>query len=164
VLDRGQVSTFSFADLMRYHGPTSPGGVAQAFKVMQRALPLLDGDGPPERREIAVRTSFGGPGARDGFECVLRAVTEDRYVVDGDLERHDLPRTQARFVFRLASRERMVTLTLREGFVTEEFMDALAQRDRSPEQEADLTRLKRELADRVMAAAAEDVYDAAVEG
>jgi len=164
VLDRGQASAFAFADLMRYHGPTSPGGVAQAFKVLQRALPLLAPDGPPERREITVRTSFGGPGARDGFECVLRAVTDDRYVVDGALERRHLPRTQARFVFRLAYRERVVTVTLREGFVTEEFMEALAQDERTPEQEADLTRLKQELADRLMAAAAEDVYDAAVEG
>ena len=41
------------------------------------ALPLL-GD-PPERREVEVATAFGGPGARDGFELVLRAVTEGRW-------------------------------------------------------------------------------------
>lgn len=164
MLDRGEAIAFSFADLMKYHGPTSPGGVAQAFKVLQGALPLLEPDGPPERREIALRTSFGGPGARDGFEYVTRAVSEDRYVVDAGLERHDLPRTRARFVFRLTYRDRVATLTLREGFVTEEFMDALGQDDRSPEQEADLTRLKGELADRVMAASADEVYEAVTGG
>jgi len=164
VLDRGETITFSFADLMKYHGPGSPGGVAQAFKVLQRALPLLEPDGPPERREIVLRTSFGGPGARDGFEYVTRAVSEDRYVVDAAMERHDLPRTQARFVFRVTYRDRAATLTLREGLVTEEFMDALGQDDRTPEQEAELTRLKGELAARVMAASADEVYDAVTEG
>jgi hypothetical protein len=32
VLDRGARLTFSFDDLMRYHGPSSPGGVAHAYK------------------------------------------------------------------------------------------------------------------------------------
>ena len=54
VLDRGTRIEFSFEDLMRYHGPGSPGGVAHAFKVMERALPLLS-DGPPERRDMAQR-------------------------------------------------------------------------------------------------------------
>ena len=81
VLDRGTRLEFGFDDLMRYHGPGSPGGVAHAYKVLERALPLL-GEDPPERREVEVATAFGGPGARDGFELVLRAVTEGRYTVD----------------------------------------------------------------------------------
>ena len=47
VLDWGLAIAFSFDDLMRYHGPGSPGGVAHAFKVLERALPLLSPDGPP---------------------------------------------------------------------------------------------------------------------
>ena len=83
----GQQLTFSFADLMRYHGPDSPGGVAHAYKVLEAALPLLGPGGPCERRAMTVRTAFGGPGARDGFELVTRAVTEGRYVVDAALAR-----------------------------------------------------------------------------
>src|SRR5215207_854272 len=75
VADRGERLTFTFADLMRYHGPASPGGVAIAFKLLELVLPLLDPDGPCERREIAIATAFGGPGARDGFELVTRAVS-----------------------------------------------------------------------------------------
>ena len=37
VLDRGRLLSFSFDDLMKYHGPGSPGGVAQAFKILERA-------------------------------------------------------------------------------------------------------------------------------
>src|SRR3954447_26103816 len=83
VVDDGRRLAFSFADLMRYHGPGSPGGVAHAFKVMERALPLLDPAGPVERREVLVETAFGGPGARDAFELVTRAVTGELAARDG---------------------------------------------------------------------------------
>ena len=79
LVDQGRPVAFSFEDMIGYHGPGSPGGVAHAFKVLERALPLLAPDGPAERREITVRTAFGGPGARDAFELVTRAVTEGRY-------------------------------------------------------------------------------------
>ena len=74
VVDSGRLLRFTFEDLIAYHGPGSPGGVAHAFKVMRRAWPLLAADATPERRAITVRTAFGGPGARDGFELVTRAV------------------------------------------------------------------------------------------
>jgi hypothetical protein len=153
VRDRGVTLVFSFEDLMRYHGPRSPGGVAHAYKAMERAFAEL-GD-IPERREVSVRTAFGGPGARDAFELVLRAVTEDRYLVDASLARPDLGRERERFVFVVAG----VTLVLRDGFVKPEFID-LARRDpRSADEEARLDVLKREMAERVMAADA--VYDLA---
>jgi hypothetical protein len=65
IRERGTRIDYSFEDLMRYHGGGSPGGVAHAFKVMERAFVLLDDEACPERREIEIRTAFGGPGARD---------------------------------------------------------------------------------------------------
>jgi hypothetical protein len=159
VLDQGEPLAFSFDDLMKYHGPGSPGGVAHAFKVLERALPLLDPGGVPERREIMVRTAFGGPGARDAFELVTRAVTGDRYVLDPALERSERGRTLERFVFRLGYRGRSLTLAVREGYVTDEFIDLARREGRTAEEEARLTVLKREMADRVMSRAAMDVYD-----
>jgi hypothetical protein len=153
VLDHGARLEFGFDDLMRYHGPGSPGGVAHAYKVLELALPLLGA--PPERREIHVATAFGGPGARDGFELVLRAVTEERYTVDPGLARPERGWTRERFVFRLASPARTVTLGVRDGFVTEEFL-RLA-RSESPGPRLDV--LKREMAERVMAADAAAVYE-----
>jgi len=161
VLDRGLAIAFSFDDLMRYHGPGSPGGVAHAFKVLERALPLLSPGGPPERRELTVRTAFAGPGARDGFELVTRAVTEGRYTVDPALARPALGTTLERFVFRLGYRDRAVTLAVREGYVPDELI-ALARRPaRTPAEETRFTALKRQMARDVMAAPAADVYDAA---
>jgi len=161
VCDHGRLIAFSFEDIMRYHGPGSPGGVAHAFKVLERALPLLDSDGPCERREIVVETAFGGPGARDAFEMVTRAVTGDRFHVGAALARPERGRALERFVFRLGYRERSVTLALREGFVTDEFIDLARTEERTTDQEQRLDALKREMADRVMAQPAGEVYDAA---
>jgi hypothetical protein len=158
VVDQGARLTFSFADLMRYHGPGSPGGVAHAYKVLEQTLPLLAPDGVPERREVVVGTAFGGPGARDAFELVLRAVTGGRYTVDPALARPERGRAAERFVFVLTYREREVTLAVRDGFVTDEFVDLARAEQRTPEQEARLTELKAEMAERVMAAPAAAVY------
>src|SRR4051794_3677485 len=162
VVDDGRRLAFSFADVMRYHGPGSPGGVAHAFKVMERALPLLGPAGPVERREVLVETAFGGPGARDAFELVTRAVTGDRYRVDVALARPERGRALERFVFRLAYRGRTATLAARDGFVSDEFVDLARRGARSAAEEERLDVLKREMAERVMAAGAADVYDATV--
>jgi hypothetical protein len=161
VLDQGREIAFSFEDMLKYHGPGSPGGVAHAFKMLQRALPLLDPDRPPERRELAVRTAFGGPGARDAVELVTRAVTEARYVVDPSLGRPERGLGLERFVFRLAYRDRAVTLICREGYVSDEFIALARTPERTPEQERRLVQMKLELADHVMSASAADVYEVA---
>ena len=157
VLDGRQQIEFSFEDLMKYHGPGSPGGVAHAFKVMERAFALLDPDGPPQRRDIILRTAFGGPGARDGFEVVTRAVTQGRFVVDPALARPERGRTRERFVFEVGYGGRSVTLLLREGYVTDEFIDLARKDGRSEEEEAHLDVLKDDMAARVMGSAASSV-------
>jgi hypothetical protein len=159
LLDAGVPARFTFEDMLRYHGPGSPGGVAHAYKVLERALPLLAPDGPPERREIVVRTAFGGPGARDGFELVTRAVSEGRYTVDPALARPERGRTLERFVFELAYRERAVTLVARAGSVPDELIELVRMDDRSAGQETRLAAVKQEMAERVMASAAVEVYD-----
>jgi hypothetical protein len=159
VLDRGRLLSFSFDDLMKYHGPGSPGGVAQAFKILERGLALLDPDGPCERREIGVRTAFGGPGARDAFELVTRAVTGDRYVVDQALARPERGRTMERFVFEMTYRERSATLIVREGIVPDEFIELARKDGKSDEEKARLEQLKLEMVDRVMGLPADEVYD-----
>jgi len=161
VEERGRTIAFTFDDLMRYHGPHSPGGVAIAFKAMQRAFAALSPDGPPPRRAVMVRTAFRGPGARDGFEAVTRAVTEDRYVVDRSLVRSDRGRLLEDFVFEVTIGNRTVTLLLRDGFVTDEFIDLARAEHRAAAQERRLDELKTQLARKVMAAPADDVYDIA---
>lgn len=158
VRERRQPLTFTFDDMNRYHGGHSPAGVAMAFKVMQRAFAMLSPDEPPDRRSITVRTAFRGPGARDGFEAVSRAVSDDRYTVDRSLVRGDRGRLLEDFVFVVGIADRGVTLLLREGFVTDEFIDLARTKDRTAPQEARLDHLKAQLAQRVMSASAPAVF------
>jgi hypothetical protein len=158
LVDEGRRLSFGFEDLLDYHGPGSPAGVAHAFKVLERALPLLC-DGPPERRGITVATSFHGPGARDAFELVTRAVTGDRFVLDDDLVRPDLGWAAERFVFRLGYRGRAVTLTVRPGIVSDAFVALARAADRSPEDEERFRVLKLDAAALVMSLPAAGVYD-----
>ena len=159
VLDQGRLLAFSFDDLLKYHGPGSPGGVAQGFKVLERGLPLLDPDGPCERREIHIRTSFGGPGARDAFELVTRAFTGDRFVVDQGLARPELGFASERFVFELTYRDRTKTLVVREGIVPDEFIRLARTEGKTDEQKARFAQLKLEMVEQVMPMPADEVYD-----
>lgn len=161
VCDGDREVSFSFAEMLGYHGGGSPGGVAHAFKVLERSLPLLDAGRPVERSAVIIETAFGGPGARDAFELVTRAVSEERLILDPSLARPDHGRARERFVFRLRYGEHSVTVMLRPGFVTEEFIDLTRQETRTAADESRLTAMKGEMAERVMAACAADVYEVA---
>lgn len=150
---------YTFDDLMKYHGPNPPGGVAHAFKVLERALPLLDPSGAVERREVEIVTAHGGPGVRDAFEMVTRAVTDGRYTVDAALGRPERGNTLANYVFRLTYRGRVVTLQVREGFVVDEFVELANKPGRTAGEEARLVVLAREMTDRLPAVPATEVYD-----
>lgn len=164
VIDQGTTLDFTFADALRYHGPLAPGGVAHAYKVLERALGVLGQDEHVERRELVVTTSHGGPGVRDTVELVTRAVTEGRYTVDGSLARPERGITLEMYVFQIDYRDESVTLILREGFVVDEFIELSRTPSRSPEAEARLVVLKQEMTDRVMARPADEVYDVVPSG
>ena len=88
-------------------------------------------------------------------------MTDGRYTVDPALERADRGRLLQSFVFEITLGERTVTLVLRDGFVTEEFIDLAGRPDRTAQQESRLDELKAQLAARVMAQPADKVYDVA---
>ncbi|HEX3545399.1 MAG TPA: hypothetical protein VHU62_02320 [Mycobacterium sp.] len=157
--EHGRTITFTIDDMMRYHGVHSPAGVAMAFKVMQRAFAALSPDAPPDRRSVTVRTPFRGPGARDGFEAVTRAVTDGRYTVDRSLVRTDRGRVLEDFIFVVTVGDRTNTLLLRDGLVDDEFIDLARTENRTDDQESRLDELKAELSQRVMATPAVEVFD-----
>jgi hypothetical protein len=159
VHEEGRPLTYTVEDLNRYHGFGFPGGVAHSFKVMQRALPLLSLDAPPERREITIRTPFKGPGARDAFEMVTRATTEGRYTVDDSLLALERGEILKGYVFVLGYRDRQVKLVIREGIVREEFILLGRKLERTPEEDQHLARLKQDMAERLLRLPADEVYD-----
>ncbi len=159
VTEGGRDLTFSFQDMNRYHGGGSPAGVATAFTVLRQAFSVLSPGTPPPRRCVTIRTAFRGPGARDGFEAVTRAVTDGRFTVDRTLVRPDLGRLREDFVFAVGIDAGTITLSLRDGFVTEEFIDAARAQNRTAEQEARLDVLKAQLAERLLASPLDQLYD-----
>jgi hypothetical protein len=136
-----------------------PGASRTAFKLLQRALPLLDPAAPCERREIAIATAFGGPGARDALELATRALSDGRLELDPSLARPERGRTLERFVFRLAYRDRALALAARAGSVPDELIDLARIEHRTPAQEARLDVVKLATAERVLAMPASDVYE-----
>ncbi|MGH9125664.1 MAG: hypothetical protein ACRDZ8_13195 [Acidimicrobiales bacterium] len=159
VLDGTTLLTFTYDDLLRYAGPHSPAGVAMAFQAMRGAFPRLDPEAAPRRREISVDTAFRGPGGRDGFELVTRAVTGGRYTVTADLERAELGMASEQFVFRLRYRDVACTLAVRRGLVTDEFVLMARKEDRTPAEEQEFTAMKQAMADQVLAATPDNVFD-----
>ena len=158
VQEQGTALAFSFEEMLRYSGPGSPAGVALGFKMMERAYSLLEPDGLVERREVVVDTAFRGPGARDACELVTRGLTEDRYVVDPALERPERGHTLQTFCFRVTYRDRTVSLVLREGFVTDEFVRLAQSSDLIVEEAQHFTEMKRALANQLLATSAADVF------
>ena len=159
VQEQGRPITFSFDEMLRYSGPGSPGGVDLGFKMMERAFALLEPDGWVERREVIVHTAFRGPGARDACELVTRGLTEGRYVVDPALERPERGNTLRTFAFSVSYRDRTVSLLLREGFVTDEFVRLAQSSDLTGEAEQHFAEMKQALAGHLMARKAVDVFD-----
>lgn len=164
ILDHGDPVTITFEDLLKYHGRGYVGGVAHGFKVMERAFDLLSPGGAPERYRITIDTAFPGPGARDAFEMVTRAVTGGRYRVDAGLAPPEtLESPRGRYFFRLGYEGRTVDLTLRPDIVRDEFIELARRGAATPEEEARLAWLKGDMADRLMGLPAAEVYDASLQ-
>lgn len=162
VRDHGDVLRISFDDMVKYHGRQYVGGVAHVFKVMERAFGLLSPDEPPDRARLSIATAFPGPGGRDGFEMVTRAVTGGRYTVDSALGPPDtLKSPVGRYFFRVAYGAASVDLVLRPGIVREEFVTLAGKAAREQLDDTDAQRLrvlKQEMADRLMNLPADAVY------
>jgi hypothetical protein len=159
VHENGHPIEFTYEAILDYHGGESPAGVAHALKVMELAFPLLDPSARLERREVVINTAFAGPGARDAFEAVTRAVTGERYTVDLGLARPERGRTMANFVFHLSYRGATVRLQVRPGHVSEEFIDLARTDGRSAAQRARFRQLKLEMSARLRSLDAAEVYE-----
>ena len=163
VRDQGWSISISFDDLLKYHGRSSIGGVAHAYKAMERAFPLLSPDEPPDRDDITVESGFPGGGARDAFEMVTRAVTADRYRLATELAPAGAPEAPGgHFFFRLGCRGTEVDLVLRAGLVPEDFIQVACKEAPTPAEAARAGQLKEEMAELLLRLPADEVYDATV--
>ena len=159
VQELGQLLEFSYTDMLCYAGPHSPAGVASAFKVMQRAFAALSRNQPPQRRSIVIRAAFDEPGIRDGFEAVTRAVTDGRYIIEPALARPDRGRHSARLRLPGHHQRPHGDADAAARLHHRRLLALSGKPERDQADEAHLDELKTQLAQQILAASAEDVYE-----
>ena len=156
--------TFTYDDFVKYHGFKSPCGLSQSFKVLELALPLLEDGKPVERRELKIVTAFTGPGAKDGFEMIARAVSGDRYLVDPKLGGEQVTESPSgKYYFRLEYRGKVVEIRLKPEHIREDYIQLSRTPNRSANDQSQLQDLKQELADRILPLTPEQLYEVSVQ-
>ncbi len=124
VLDDADLIEFEFPDLQKFHGSRSICGLTVAYTIMRAAFDELADGQPLDRKSLHVTSAFPGPGARDGFELVTRAASQDRYAIDTSVEPTDKIAEAAKgaYYFKVVSSSASVELGLRPEIVPAEFV------------------------------------------
>lgn len=151
IRDGGDVLEIAFADVHKFHGPGSLAGAAVGFKALQAALGALCPHEPPEREELSILTGHPGPGVRDAFEMVTRAVSRGAYKVDISLPNARWnPYRELSFTFVVETADgRMAEAALREGLLPHRFfelLEAVRRPDVGEEEKGELRALKKSIA------------------
>ncbi|MED4603756.1 hypothetical protein P9314_24300 [Paenibacillus validus] len=164
VRDGKDVWEVRFEDIRKYHGELALMAVAVGFRSQQAAFRVLYGDSAVERKAISVVSGHAGPGFRDAFEYVTRAVSRGAYQVDTDYPRgqYDPYRPQSYAFVIKGEGAGAVEVVLKEHFLPREFYDFLkkGREGTTTEQDAEVFgRLKLELAERALALPEQELLD-----
>jgi hypothetical protein len=149
----------SFSAVTAYHGQAALAMLAVAFQAIRAGFGVLSPDRPPPRTAITVVSGHPGPGVRDAFEFVTRAVTRGVYVVDRSLPssrlvaEHDISHS-----FRISLNGRTVEIALRPDALPERFFVLNFAKSRSAANEQELSQLKGSIVERVLGAAPESLF------
>lgn len=156
VKDRNEILTLQFSELRNYHGNLALMAIGVGFRVLQAAFAELYGEEAPERKSLSVRSGHGGPGFRDAFEFVTRAVTRGAYTVDVDypVAQYDPNRAQSYAYVISDDQGASVEVALKENFLPAVFYEYLKKgRDNTMSAEETLAneQLKASLCERALA-------------
>jgi len=117
IRDRKQVLEVSYEDVKKYHGSLALMAVAVGFRSLQAAFSELYGEEVPNRKDISILSGHAGPGFRDAFEYVTRAVPRGAYQVNVDypVAQFDPFRPQS-YAFVISTADgKAVEVALRDG-------------------------------------------------
>lgn len=148
-----------FCAVEAYHGHGALTMLALTYQGLCGAMSKLGADSQPiMRSELSVLSGHPGPGVRDAFECVTRAVTRDAYRVDKTLPwaRYNTGGTQS-YSFILSRQQQSVRAVLRENILPARFFELLTARQ--PQELEEFQRLRRTLAAEVLTQAPEALYE-----
>jgi len=124
VADGDRVFSFDFDDLLKFHGTKSICGLTVSLKIMEAAWTTCWKHKPPARDEISVHSGFPGPGTRDGFEIVTRAISHGAYHILNDPPSGPLVAEAAKgaYFFRVSAAGASVELGLKPEVVPDDFV------------------------------------------
>ena len=149
----------SFPLIEAYHGQAALAMLAVTFQAIRAAFEVLSPDQPPLRRDISVVSGHPGPGVRDSFEFVTRALTRGVYTVDRSLpESRLVPGFDISYSFRITVREKTVEVALRPDALPERFFELNFTKSRTPAQEIEVSDLKRSIAARVLTVPTDQLF------
>jgi hypothetical protein len=141
IADGDLTLTFDYRQALDFHLGNSYWGCALAFRMLQRAAPLLSDKRLWDRRLLQVLSGHPGPGVRDTLELVTGCVSGGRFRLEGG------PR-EARCVGDMAYRWRLndgtreLALQLADGIVPPGFLRLLDKIDKQPATDADKAELE----------------------
>jgi hypothetical protein len=148
-----------FPMVAAYHGQSALAMAAIVFQAMRAAFALLSPERIPARREVSIVSGHPGPGVRDAFEVVTRAVTRGAYTIDRSLpEARFLPGHDISYSFRMTVGERTAEIALLPGVLPKRFFELVFAKARTTEQERELSALKRTIAEDVLAKAPDTLF------
>lgn len=152
-----------FSAVAAYHGHAALAMLALIYQGLRGALAQLEQDGQPvPRKELDVISGHPGPGVRDAFEFVTRAVTRQCYVVDTSLPCARYSRNKDKsYSFWLRRKSTQVQGILKEGVLPDRFFELLGSQDQQTRQE--FSALRRQIADAVLQKTPQQLFDYRVE-
>jgi hypothetical protein len=157
IKDQQELIEISFSELRKYHGGAALMALAVGYRVMQVAINELFGSQPPQRKSLKIFSGHGGPGFRDAFEFITRAVTRGAYEVDVNYPnaQHDPFRAQSYAFIVTADHGAAVEVALKSDFLPHIFYEYMekGRKQQITEQEiAQFAELRSVLCERALAA------------
>jgi hypothetical protein len=149
-----------FDSVVAYHGQAALAMLAITFQGLRATLSRLSPSGIPKRSGITVVSGHPGPGVRDAFEFVTRAVTRNAYTVDRSLREARLnPKADISYSFRITLDHRIIGAALRPDVLPARFFELNSMgAERSATEVSEFNALKRQIASKVLVAAPESLF------
>lgn len=154
ILGEEEPITIGFEAVTAYHGQSALAMLGIIFQGLRASLAELSPDRPVPRAGITVVSGHPGPGVRDAFEFVTRAVTRQAYTVDRTLpDSRFNPHADMSYSFRISSGDRTVAAALKPGILPDRFFYLIKPDSgaRSAAETAEFSQLKRDIAAKVLA-------------
>jgi hypothetical protein len=151
-----------FDALAAYHGQSALAMLAITFQCLRATTAILSPQSPAPRSAFFIVSGHPGPGVRDAFEFVTRAVTRGAYVIDLTLPdaRHN-PFAEISYSFTISLGKRTAHAALKKNVLPDRFFELIALKSKSDVIQSEFSALKRAIAADVLAVAPATLFDIA---